>query len=271
MDWTKIKVKHFLFNDMSKKMKGDLVDLLCLTAHLERMPTQREMLKVCHHKALLALQERFKECSRDAQETFKECSRDAQETFKERSRSLQDVLMKVLEDVQDVQRKRNVSRETSRRYNEKKKSTKVDSDVSNDVTEKRREDNIRLNNPPISPQGGTVDRGGSSGKKPKPVVYGEHFLFLWNLYPRQDGKKEAWTRYQTSVLNEEDKARIERALKNYLMYTKTLDSPKYIKLGKTWFNNWEDWVSYKPSETPLELMLEGKITRDEYASLTNET
>ena len=112
MDWTKIKVKHFLFADLSPTQKGNLVTLLCLTAQLEAMPSYHEMIKVVHWKSLI----------------------DLQDTLKTGSRGLQEILKKVLEDVQGIETKRMVSRETSKRYREKK----YVGDKSHDTTEKRR-------------------------------------------------------------------------------------------------------------------------------------
>lgn len=45
MDWTKIKTKHFLYTDLSLVERGALATLLCLTAHLERIPTEKEIAK----------------------------------------------------------------------------------------------------------------------------------------------------------------------------------------------------------------------------------
>jgi hypothetical protein len=100
MEWTKIKVQHFLFTDFELSHHGTLVRLLCLTAHLERMPTEKEMVKVTHYKSLTSLQQKLNEHSID----------------------LQQVLNKVLEDAQSVQRKRdlNRSRQTSYRENHEK-------------------------------------------------------------------------------------------------------------------------------------------------------
>lgn len=119
MEWTKIKPQHFLFTDLDLKQKGCLVTLLCLTAHLERIPTEKEMIRVTHYKALIALQQALNRCSID----------------------LQCVLNKVLKDVQYVEHKRLISRETTRRYRENKKSC----DTSRDTIEERRGEEIYIN------------------------------------------------------------------------------------------------------------------------------
>ena len=119
MDWTKIKTKHFLFSELSKPLKGDLADLLCLTAHLEQMPTERQMAQICRKKSINLLQN----------------------WFISRSNSLQIVLEKVLEDVEKVNHVKEVSRSTSNTYRKKK----VNSDTSRDsqMTQQRREEKRR--------------------------------------------------------------------------------------------------------------------------------
>lgn len=66
------------------------------------------------------------------------------------------------------------------------------------------------------------------------------FEELWQAYPRKDGKKEALRHYKASVKTEADMDRINDALGNYLesVVDKEL---QYIKTGKVWFNNWQDW------------------------------
>jgi len=114
MEWTKIKTKHYLFTDYSLNNLGALSLLLCLTAHLERMPSEKEMIQQVHYKQLKSLQDKINEHSTD----------------------LQSVLNKVLEDVQGIEHKKAISRGTTKRYMEKKKAA----DMSADTTENRREE-----------------------------------------------------------------------------------------------------------------------------------
>ena len=74
-----------------------------------------------------------------------------------------------------------------------------------------------------------------------------HFESLWLKYPNRQGKKEAERHYLASVLTDQDKADIEKALSNYLQ-CKTVKEG-FIKNGSTWFNNWRDWVQ-NPISTP---------------------
>lgn len=66
------------------------------------------------------------------------------------------------------------------------------------------------------------------------------FERLWNEYPNKVGKKDAERHFLGSVKGDEDVKKLEIALKNY----KASDVVKkgYIQNGKTWFNNWQDWV-----------------------------
>ena len=117
MEWTKIKPKHFLFTDLTLSNKGCLVTLLCLTAHLERIPTDVEMFKVvrrnCFTSLVLVMQNR--------------------------GTSVAGVLQKVVEDCEKIENKRAISRKTSDTYRNKKN----DSDASLDATDKTREDKTR--------------------------------------------------------------------------------------------------------------------------------
>lgn len=73
------------------------------------------------------------------------------------------------------------------------------------------------------------------------------FEFLWKQYPNRDGKKQALVHFNSSVKTQEDYENIQIALKNYLNSGKVKGG--YIKLGSTWFNNWQDWI--EPSEEQL--------------------
>lgn len=84
MEWTKIKTKHFLHNDWTLEQKGCLATLLCLVAHLERIPTEKEMIQATHYKSLRSVQEKLKEQSITVQEVFKKVLIDVQSLAKNR-------------------------------------------------------------------------------------------------------------------------------------------------------------------------------------------
>lgn len=80
-------------------------------------------------------------------------------------------------------------------------------------------------------------------EKDKEGVWGG-FPEIWSRYPNKDGRKEALRHFKTSVKTEKDWMDINKALDNYLASEKVLKG--YIKNGSTWFNNWRDWIDYKP-------------------------
>lgn len=111
MDWTKIKTKHYLYSDMSLAEHGALSRLLCLTAHLEALPTLQQMLKLVPQRCLNTLSDKLRT-------------------------PLPRVLERVLEDVEGIYHRREVSRETSRKHRDRDKSDKSPS-LSNDTIEKK--------------------------------------------------------------------------------------------------------------------------------------
>lgn len=81
----------------------------------------------------------------------------------------------------------------------------------------------------------------------------ERFNVLWGLYPRKQGKQNAFNSYKKAVKNGVTDDQIERGIRDYLYYIeKTGIEPRYIKQGSTWFNQrcWNDdyTVSAKKEE-----------------------
>lgn len=76
----------------------------------------------------------------------------------------------------------------------------------------------------------------------------ERFDALWMLYPRKEGKANAFKKYQRVCKNVEDE-KIKKGILNYVERIKreNIDA-KYIKMGSTWFNGecWND--EYKIEE-----------------------
>lgn len=76
----------------------------------------------------------------------------------------------------------------------------------------------------------------------------ERFDALWMLYPRKEGKANAFKKYQRVCKNVEDEE-IKKGILNYVERIKgeNIDA-KYIKMGSTWFNGecWND--EYKIEE-----------------------
>lgn len=67
-----------------------------------------------------------------------------------------------------------------------------------------------------------------------------HFEYLWMVYPKRVGKKEALRHFNASVKTEKDLSDIKLGLNNY-MQSDTVKKG-FIQNGSTWFNNWRDWV-----------------------------
>lgn len=84
------------------------------------------------------------------------------------------------------------------------------------------------------------------------VLYCKDFEDIWSKYPNRVGKKEAYRHYQATVKTPEDIKNIGLALDNYLVSDIAMkEYGKYIQNGKTWFNNWEDWI-VPPKNVPKE-------------------
>jgi len=82
-----------------------------------------------------------------------------------------------------------------------------------------------------------------------PSEYESVFESLWKDYPIKDGKKESYKHFCASVKSEQDVSSIRDALGNYLRFVAVNKTePQYIKRGKTWFNNWKDWIEWKEPE-----------------------
>ena len=71
----------------------------------------------------------------------------------------------------------------------------------------------------------------------------ERFNVLWGIYPRKQGKQNAFNSYKKAVKDGVTDKEIEKGIRNYLYYIeKTETEPRYIKQGSTWFNQrcWND-------------------------------
>jgi len=72
----------------------------------------------------------------------------------------------------------------------------------------------------------------------------EKFVSIWPLYPRREGKKEAFRHFCATVTNEAGYLILCSALDNYKAHLKKNHTEaKFIKMGSTWFNQWDDWVT----------------------------
>lgn len=69
------------------------------------------------------------------------------------------------------------------------------------------------------------------------------FEGIWERYPNKDSRKESERHFNGSVKTDEDVSDIQKALTNYLQHLK-VNTWKRPKSGKTWFNNWRDWINW---------------------------
>ena len=149
MDWIKIKTQHVLFSGLTPSEKGMLVMIQALTAHLERLPSEKEIV------ALPGL-------SRSAVGRLSESLRNI-------NAELSEVLRKVIEDVSEVHRKRDAEKDRKRSLRSKNANVPRDKGGTSRGPHGRpfREEKIREDKsivdksttPPTSPTGDGVDVG----------------------------------------------------------------------------------------------------------------
>lgn len=84
----------------------------------------------------------------------------------------------------------------------------------------------------------------------------DEFNIIWSLYPRKQGKSNAYKAYIKARKKGVTKETIYKGLQNYLEYIKVEKvKPQYIKQGSTWFNQecWNDDYSIKREITTKDL------------------
>ncbi len=129
------------------------------------------------------------------------------------------------------------STERVQRFREKQKALKMESGVTPPVTPrnaKKHPDKIRLEEKEKEKEARALLQAG--------------FAEIWESYPEKSGRKEAERHFNASVNSPEDLANIRTALLKYKAHL-SVNSWKQPQSGKTWFNNWRDWVGYV-SSTP---------------------
>lgn len=94
------------------------------------------------------------------------------------------------------------------------------------------------------------------GKRSGVAKFDTFFEGIWQLYPKRSGKSNALRHFHSTVKEEADFERIQKALKNYLESGNVKNG--YIKNGSTWFNEWQDWVEPSPE------MMKGNVSGKGY-------
>jgi len=70
------------------------------------------------------------------------------------------------------------------------------------------------------------------------------FNEIWNEYPRKEGRKQAFIHFKATVKSYKDYEAILIALTHYKATLSAQQTPaKFIQTGKTWFNNWQDYLN----------------------------
>lgn len=82
----------------------------------------------------------------------------------------------------------------------------------------------------------------------------EDFNKLWKLYPRKEGKKEAFSAYKRAIKKGVTNKEIQTGIVNYLAQIKAQGTAKqYIKQGSTWFKGecWDDEYNVGQDRSPV--------------------
>ena len=80
----------------------------------------------------------------------------------------------------------------------------------------------------------------------------ERFEVLWSLYPRKEGKTNAFKKYE-KICNKVDDETIKQGIERYIQYinNRNIES-QYVKMGSTWFNGecWNDDYEKEKNDLP---------------------
>lgn len=77
--------------------------------------------------------------------------------------------------------------------------------------------------------------------------YCSEFESRWKLLPNKHGKPEAGRKWNSVIKHDGVLERLDKAIKNFNIEMKGRE-PKYIMMGKTFFNNWQDYETIKKSK-----------------------
>ena len=106
-------------------------------------------------------------------------------------------------------------------------------------------------------------------------AYEQEFEELWKLYPKKQGKKDAFKHY-IKARKEYDFEVIKKGLNNYNSYIKRHNmTDQYIKNGSTWFNQecWNDEYDAESNNEPYwlnqNIKEEKNMTQEEQKEMNN--
>lgn len=99
--------------------------------------------------------------------------------------------------------------------------------------QKFQENNTRVN---ITSMNNNISSPSDDGGQP------DEFEELWKLYPRKEGKKQAYAAYKRAIKNGTKNEDIRKGIENYVEQIRIKGRPiEYIKQGSTYFRN-EHWT-----------------------------
>lgn len=225
MEWIKVKVKHaeYDYADFSDCEFRAWIKIMCLTAIIERDPTDIELSRHIHHKTLKSLQRKLKDGSRNGQGTLKDITRKVLEDVeythhlkvKNRSRMAEYRHKKAVCNVLPVTATEHVTLQGKIRV-DKSRVDKIREDIYNDTNYDQDKDNVK-------------DYDHSK------------FEEFWSLYPKPIGLSMALLTFRATVKTDEDFEDLKTALKNYLASKEVKDG--YIKNGSNWIEDWRGWLT----------------------------
>jgi len=107
----------------------------------------------------------------------------------------------------------------------------------------------KTNEEPTENQRGTTNNN-DNNVITKEYKYISVFRDLWTKYPKKYGKPVALRHFKATVKTLEDCEKIQTALNNYLNSDRVQKQDgKFAQDGKTWFNNWKDWLNPEQERT----------------------
>lgn len=97
------------------------------------------------------------------------------------------------------------------------------------------ENNTRVNN---TSNNNISSSSGDDAAPNEPDIFDE----LWRLYPRKEGKKDAYKAYKRAIKSGTTNEQIRQGIENYKAFLKAKNETTYIKQGSTFFNgeHWND-------------------------------
>ena len=119
---------------------------------------------------------------------------------------------------------------------DKKIKTPIDEKIKSPIDEKVKE-NVTSNE--LTSINNNISSSSGDDAAPKePDVFEE----LWKLYPRKEGKKDAYKAYKRAIKSGTTNDQIRQGIENYKAFLKAKNETTYIKQGSTFFNgeHWND-------------------------------